>query len=101
MEFILILSLLACSQADIQGRSSVYDNFPDNLSINEVPFGYGYNTINLKPVANKVVDIKKSWDDVGLGSAGFIESSFKIQLCETREELFEQFSGGLSQPETR
>jgi len=74
---------------DIQGVTVIKDNFPTTQE--NVEFGTGYNTVTLQRTYNSAVNVQK-----GLQSGGYIECTYKIKLCKSREEFFTSFSGGVS-----
>lgn len=75
---------------DIQGVTVIKDNFPTSQA--NVEFGTGYNTVTLTRTYNSAVHVKR-----GLaGGGGFIECTYKIKLCRSREEFLTAFSGGIS-----
>jgi len=87
--FILLATASAFHSDDIQGVTVIKDNFPTSQA--NVEFGTGYNTVNLQRTYNTAVEVSR-----GLQSGGYIECTYKIKLCKSREEFLTSFSGGIS-----
>ena len=87
----LLGSVAGYAVDDIQGKVVVKDSFPTTMD--NIEFGSGYNSINLKRTYNTAVDVDR---EEGMPQGGFIEINFKIKLCKSREEFFSSFSGGIS-----
>ena len=89
---LLFLSVTTCTAFhtdNIQGVSVIKDNFPTSQA--NVEFGTGYNTVNLQRTYNSAVHVTK-----GLQRGGYIECTYRIKLCKSREEFLSSFSGGVS-----
>jgi len=67
----------------------IKDNFPTSQA--NVEFGTGYNTVNLQRTYNSAVQVNR-----GLQAGGYIECTYRIKLCKSREEFLTSFSGGIS-----
>jgi len=87
--FVLFTAASAFRNDDIQGVTVIKDSFPTSQA--NVEFGTGYNTINLQRTYNSAVQVVQ-----GLNSGGYIECTYKIKLCKSREEFLSSFSGGIS-----
>ena len=87
--FILLSTASAFHNDDIQGVTVIKDNFPTSQA--NVEFGTGYNTVNLQRTYNSAVQVQR-----GLKSGGYIECTYRIKLCKSREEFLTSFSGGVS-----
>ena len=88
--FILFISASAINNDNIQGLIVVKDNFPAGQD--DVEFGTGYNTVKLQRTNNSAVQVNKGLDLSG----GYIEYTYKIELCKSREEFLTSFSDGIS-----
>ena len=88
--FILFISASAFHNDNIQGVTVVKDNFPTGQD--DVEFGTGYNTVKLQRTYNSAVQVNRRHDL----TRGYIECTYKIKLCKSREEFLTSFSGGLS-----
>ena len=88
--FILFATVSAFHSDDVQGVTVIKDNFPTSQT--SVEFGTGYNTVTLQRTYNSAVQVSR-----GLHSnKGYIECTYKIKLCKSREEFLTSFSGGIS-----
>ena len=74
----------------IQGVTVIKDNFPTKQA--NVEFGTGYDTLTLQRTYNTAVNVQRE----GQRKSGYIECTFKIKLCKSRDEFFTAISGGLS-----
>ena len=85
-----LLSVVGAYHNDhIQGVTVIKDHFPTSQA--NVEFGTGYNTVNLQRTYNSAVQVSR-----GLNRGGFIECTYRIKLCKSREEFLNSFSGGIS-----
>lgn len=87
---LLLLASVECFHNDnIQGVTVIKDSFPTSQA--NVEFGTGYNTVNLERTYNSAVEVTR-----GLNRGGYIECTYRIKLCKSRDEFLNSFSGGIS-----
>ena len=67
----------------------IKDSFPTSQA--NVEFGTGYNTVNLERTYNTAVEVSR-----GVNRGGYIECTYRIKLCKSRDEFLNSFSGGIS-----
>ena len=88
--YLVSITIASQSHDNIQGQIKITDNYP--TSIKEIDWGTGYNSVKLTRTYNEPVDVKMPVS----AYKGFIELSYKIELCKTREEFQKFHSGGIS-----
>ena len=87
---ILAVATVECFHNDnIQGVTVIKDSFPTSQA--NVEFGTGYNTVNLERTYNTAVEVSR-----GVNRGGYIECTYRIKLCKSRDEFLNSFSGGIS-----